>query len=567
MVQCGKNMEKKELYKRINIAIDNSMDDMEVYEDLFQCLKEIYLEDKAFVLANVENARLKIGQKIKKAYLAKDFEALNALDQMLYRTYVLTAKDKFNDFCMALEWGRLKVEKFYEPRKKTLYPLIEALQMLADDELDELFLSMPPRVGKTTMTMFFVLWLLGRNSENANLYVSYSDIITSAFYNGVLEILQDNYTYRYGDIFPGSKLMSTNAKEETLDLDRRKRYHSLTCRSLYGTLNGATDCNGILIADDLISGIEEALNPDRLIAAWSKVDNNMIPRKKEKAKLLWVGTRWSMYDPTGIRYDLLTNDEKFKGIRFKMINVPALNENDESNFDYDYQVGFSTEYFHQRRASFERNNDMASWLAQYQGEPIERQGTVFDPQDMRYFNGVLPDEEPDRKFMAVDPAWGGGDFVASPVCYQYGNEIYVVDVVYSNEEKTITQKLIGLAAVRNNVDSIKIEATKTTMDYRIGVEEYLQEHYKHCTLTFKAAPSNKAKEQRIFDKAPDIREHFIFLEDGKRSKEYSLFMQNVYSFKVTGKNKHDDAPDSLCMACDMAFYQSYAKVEIFKRPF
>ena len=105
------------------------------------------------------------------------------------------------------------------------------------------------------------------------------------------------------------------------------------------------------------------------------------------------------------------------------------------------------------------------------------------------------------------------------------------------------------------------------MDYRIGVEEYLQEHYKHCTLTFKAAPNNKAKEQRIFDKAPDIREHFIFLEDGKRSKEYSLFMQNVYSFKVTGKNKHDDAPDSLCMACDMAFYQSYAKVEIFKRPF
>ena len=167
--------------------------------------------------------------------------------------------------------------------------------------------------------------------------------------------------------------------------------------------------------------------------------------------------------------------------------------------------------------------------------------------------------------MAVDPAWGGGDYVASPVCYQYGDEIYVVDVVYSNEEKTITQPKLANIIMKYKVDKVQVEATKMTMDFKDGIESNLKS-YK-CTMTTKAAPTNKAKEQRIFDKAPDIREHFIFLEDGKRSKEYQLFMQNVYSFKITGKNKHDDAPDSLCMACDMAFYQSLAKAEIFKRFF
>ena len=562
-------MDKRELLGKIHTYIDQNDNDFEVFKDLYACLKDLYEEDLEFLKANIEISRSKIEQKIKKEYVRedKDWRLIEDLDSMLYKTYLLLAKDLFEDFLIALEWGRKPSERFYEPRRSRLKAITDGLQDLADDKLDELFISQPPRTGKTTMAMFYMLWLIGRDSEKSNLYCSYSDIITSAFYGGVLEILQDNVTYRYGDIFPEAKLMGTNAKEETLDLNRRKRYHSLTARSLYGTLNGATDCNGLLMADDLIGSIEEALNPDRLVAAWSKVDNNMIPRAKEGAKLLWVGTRWSMYDPTGIRYDLLSNDDKYKSRRFKIINVPALDENDESNFDYEYGVGFSSEYYQQRRSSFERNNDMASWLAQYQGEPIERQGTVFDPSDMRYFNGVLPEEKPDRKFMAVDPAWGGGDYVAAPICYQYGDEIYVVDVVYSNEDKTITQKLIGLAAVRNNVDSIKIEANKTTMDYRIGVEKYLDDHYKHCTLTFKSAPTDKAKEQRIFDKAPDIREHFIFLEEGKRSKEYSLFMQNVYSFKITGRNKHDDAPDSLCMACDIAFYQSLSKPQVFKRFF
>lgn len=478
--------------------------------------------------------------------------------ELVKQTYLWAAPKDFDSYLVYLEWNRKPEERFYLPRRRVIKPFVESLQALADDELDELFLSCPPRVGKTSLLMFYMTWTIGRNSEQANLYCAYSDVITSAFYNGVLEVINDPVTYTWHEIFPGAELVATNSKDETLNIDRRKRYASLTCRSLYSTLNGAVDVNGILMSDDLISGIEEAMSKDRLTAAWSKVDNNLLTRAKSGCKILWCGTRWSLTDPIGQRIDTVLNNPKFARRRVKIINIPALNEKDESNFHYKYGVGFDTAYYQQRRASFERNNDMASWNAQYQGEPIERDGAVFSPGDFRYYNGVLPEGEPDRIFAALDPSWGGGDFCAMPVIFKYGNELYVHDVVYDNGDKRVTQALVADKVIEHGVGALQVEATKMTEDYAEGVDEILRKRKKRINLTTKVAQrTTGGKTQRIFDKAPDIRERMVFLDDGKRSKPYQLFMQNVYSFKIVGKNKNDDAPDSLCMAVCMDEETSY----------
>lgn len=477
------------------------------------------------------------------------------------------APHDFDFFMRALERNRPVQERFWQPRRSKLLPICKALQDMEDGNLDELFLSMPPRVGKTTLIMMFLLWIMGRDSERSNLYCSYTDSVVGVLYNGILEVLQDDVTYAYREIFQ-SKIASTNAKDLLLNLDRKKRYASFTGRSLYGTLNGACDCNGYLIADDLISGIEEAMSKDRLNAAWSKVDNNLLPRAKENAKILWVGTRWSLVDPQGKRLDLLANDPKYQDRRVKVVNTPALDENDQSNFQYAYGVGFSTDYYQQRRASFERNSDMASWLAQYQGEPIERDGAVFSPDQLRYYNGVLPDVQPDRIFMVVDPAWGGGDFVSAPVCYQFGDDIYVADVIFDNGDKTVTQPKIVNAIKRYNVAAVKVEGTKMTASYGEDINSVLKESGIRINMQINTSHfTGNGKRQRIFDKAPDIRERLIFLQEGSRSKEYQQFMQNVFSFTVTGKQaKHDDAPDSCAMIIDFATF-GIQKVEVLRSPF
>lgn len=498
--------------------------------------------------------------------ISKGINADKAL-ALYWQTHLFDAPHEFDSFMLYIERNRPKEQQFWLPRREKLMHVCRALQKLEDNELDELFLSMPPRVGKTTLMVFFVLWCILRNSELSNLYTSYTDSVVGVFYNGLLEILQDPITYAWREVFPHATIASTNAKDQLLNIDRKKRYCSFTGRSLYGTLNGACDCNGKEIADDLISGIEESMSRDRLDSAWLKVDNNYLPRAKEGAKRLWIGTRWATADPQGRRLELLETDPRFKNIRWEQINTPALDENDNSNFDYAYGVGFSSEYFIQRRASFERNNDMASWFAQYQGVPVDRVGSVFEPDDMRYYNGVLPNEIPDRVFMAVDPAWGGGDFVAAPVCVQYGEDIYVPDVVYDNHDKRITIPLIVKAVADNGVTAVRCEGTRVTSSYGEEVSKKLKE--LGLSVNVQSSVANwtfNGKEQRIFDKAPDIREHFIFLESAKRGKAYKQFMDNVFSFKIGGKNKHDDAPDSLAMAVDMTT-RTVQKSIIMKRFF
>jgi predicted phage terminase large subunit-like protein len=493
---------------------------------------------------------------------------------LYYQTHLFDARFSFDSFMLFIEHKRPKEQQYWLPRRKKLLFLAQALEDLEFDRLDELFLSMPPRTGKSTLIMFFMLWVMLRDSERPNLYCSYTESVVEIFYNGLLEVLNDPYTYDWKTVFPQSSIASTNAKDKLINLDRRKRYSSITCRSLWGALNGSCDVSkgGYVVGDDLISGIEEALSKDRLDHAYFQVTNNLLARDATgTAKKLWIGTRWAQSDPIGRRIELLENDGKFSGYRWKIVCVPALNAQDESNFDYDYGIGITTEAYHKVRAGFERNNDMASWFAQYMGTPVDRVGAVFEPDDLRYYNGELPGADPDRIFMAVDPAWGGGDYVAAPVCYQYGDDFYVHDVVYNNGDKTVTWPLIVSAIENNGVQAVGVEATKATSSYTEGINERLKQKGIHINVQNSIKNwTGTGKDQRILDKAPDIRQHMVFRDSGCRSREYERFMQNLYAFKFlqgqAARKQSDDAPDSLAQALSMAYYAP-AKVVLLRRSF
>ena len=526
---------------------------------------EFEIVNNCFELCRLEedDTSLIKGSELIKKYVIKNIRKGEQWYELYRKILLLRAPYVFDDYLIYLEIDRPPEERFYQPRRKILKQVVDELQKLADDELDELFVSMPPRVGKTTIIMMFITWIIGKNSELTNLYSAFSDTITSAMYSGILEIINDEYTYNWKKIFNNSSVVDTDAKKETIDINRKKRYKSLTCRSLYGTLNGACDCKGYLISDDLIGGIEEALNKDRMMSAWSKVSNNLIPRAKQTAKKVWVGTRWSLIDPAGLRMDFLENDKEGKKVRYKIINLPALDENDESNFDYDYNVGFNTDYYKQLRAQFERNNDMASWLAQYMGEPVERDGALFTPDEMQFYNGQIGSEIT-RVYMAVDVAWGGGDYLSAVVGVETEDGDYVPDVVFNSGDKKITRPLVVDCIIRNEVRYVEFEANNGGSEYAEWVESELKKRDYMCTVVSRNAPTNKRKEARIFERAPEIRE-FRYLSSGNRSKEYQLFMNNLFSFKAVGKNKNDDAPDSMGMLVGIRNNGRIQSLKMFSR--
>ena len=463
----------------------------------------------------------------------------------------LEAVHLLDSYALYIEKNRPPKERFYLPRRKTLKKVVDKLQALEDDELDELFVHMPARIGKTQIMTIYAAWHCARDTEASNLYCTYKESLGGAFLDGVMEMWTDP-TYCHLDVFPKAVIVYTDAKNHKVDLQRKKKYKSLSGKGLESGLNGEYDAKGVLIIDDIIEGIQDVLNPETLKRKQTVFDNNLMSRAKEKCKIIYNGTIWSLHDIYMNRLDFLENNPEATGIRWGILKIPALDPvTDESNFDYEYGVGFSTQYYRTKRAKFEENDDMASWFAQCQQEPIERDGAVFNPEHMRFYNGVLPSEEPLKILSACDVALGGGDYLSMPIAYIYeSGDVYIHDVVFDNSEKDITQPQVLKAITDNKVTSGFFESNQGGEGYKDDIDRQLKEKYNYkMTLVSKYAPTKVRKEQRIWDNAPTIRQ-FIFRDTGCRSPQYRKFMTNLYSFTINGKNKNDDAADSLSQLAD-----------------
>lgn len=530
------------------------------YEGLlaaYQLLTDAEIDWKFTKGGHVEECKYFVHESI----LAHKYAHAYADDPRIYDLYWDFLKWEaplwLDSYCLYVEKNRPPKERFYEPRRKTLIKVVDVLQRLEDDELDEAFIHLPARVGKTQIITLGMAWHCSRHPELANLYCSYKEDAGGAFLDGVKEILTDPI-YCHKEVFPKCRIVSTDAKANTIDLNRKKKYKSLSGKGLTSGLNGLYDANGWLVADDVLEGIQDVLNPTVLERKQQIFDNNLMKRKKENCKVIYNGTIWSLHDIFMDRQAFLENNPEAQGTRWEILKIPALDpDTDESNFDYDYGVGFSTKYYRMERAKFEENDDMASWFSQCQQEPIEREGAVFNPEHMSFYNGVLPNEEPLKIVAACDVALGGGDYLSMPIAYVYTDgSIYIHDVVYDNSEKEITQPMVVDALIQNGVTTAFFESNAGGEGYKDDIDRLLKEKGVTINLESKyaqqmilstggsAAKSKVRKEQRIWDSAGDIR-RFIFRQPGSQSAMYRKFMNNVYGFTINGRNLHDDAPDSL----------------------
>lgn len=470
-----------------------------------------------------------------------------------YQTLKAASHDYVDSFKLYIERDRRRKDRFYEPRRKTLKKISDAIQRLENDELDVLFIHQPPRTGKSGDLTMDTAWHCSRDTELSNLYVTYKEGLGGAFIDGVSEIMTDP-TYRYADVFPRVKITATDAKNNKMDLGtdarRKKKYKSLSGKGLESGLNGEYDASGWLIVDDPLEGVQDVMSKEVLKRKQEIFDNNVLSRAKEKCKILLMGTIWDEHDIFSTYKEFL---ELHGGeLRVEEIRIPALDpDTDESNFDYEYGVGFSTEHYRRIRSKHELNDDMVGWLAQYQQSPIPRIGTVFNPEHMNYYT-ELPEGEPIKVITHIDVASGGEDYLSMPVAYYYEDENgdlvgYVEDVVFDNSEKHITQPQVVAKIKKHHIKQVHVEANAGGEGYADDIQRLLREEkYKDvCNITTDYAPVTKRKQQRIWDNAEEIRKLY-FKEATQRDTQYRKFMNNLFSFSLNmRKRMHDDAPDSL----------------------
>lgn len=575
-------MEKAGLVKKLkeyeNYRISNGCDERLVDAICLAVDAAVEVGEQGIILQACGSALSIIREYIKNT-TKNTFEVLETYSQEMKQGYKVidqyygvlhyAARYSLDAFCLYVERNRKRSERFYEPRRKRLKEFVMAIEDLEYDRLDELYLHCPPRIGKTQLTTLATAWHCARNDEKANLYVTYKNSLGGAFLDGVMEIIRDP-TYAFYDVFPNERIIHTDSEAHKMNMGRRKKYATLSGKGMDSGLNGEFDASGWLILDDLHEGIQEVLNPERLARAQTIFDNNVLTRRKAGCKILGIGTIWANSDIFSDREEFLATNPKAKKVRWRVIKIPALNENDESNFDYAYGVGYSTEEYHMTRAKFEQNGDLASWEAQFQQNPIDREGTLFKIEDMRFYNGILPAEEPLKVVCACDVALGGDDYLSLPIAYCYEDgSVYIDDVVYDNSEKKFTKPQVVDKIIVHHVTSGYFEANQGGEGYKDEVNEELVKKGLKINLQSKYAPTDKRKEQRIWDKAGSIREYY-FRDSSCRSSQYQKFMHNLFNFnfKQRGKKVHQDAADSLAsLAYFLEGTWGNAKVEAVMNPF
>lgn len=444
----------------------------------------------------------------------------------------------FDSYLLYVEKNRDPEDRYYQPRRNKIYWLVQKMQRLIDDELDILSISMPPGTGKTTQGEFFISFVMGHYPNTPNLMSSHSGFMTRMFYDAVLNIITSN-EYCWSDVFPDIVFEGNNAKEETINLGRWQPFKTLTCRPIRGSLTGVTRCEGFLYVDDLVSGIEEALSIDRLDKLYGEYTTDLKSRKKKKAKEIHIATRWSVHDVIG-RLERMYEGNP----RAEFIAVPDIDpQTGKSNFDYDYDVGFDEKYFH----DMEMSMDDVSYRCLYKSDPIEREGILYHPTELQRYIGGLPDREPDSILAICDTKDTGTDYNFLGVFYQYGDRYYLEDLVFKNIDPGTLDELNSDMLVKHHVQQAQFESNKEGSRTANEVERLVKAKGGRCHITKKYTTQNK--ETKIIVNSSWVKEHVIFkdITEYEPKSDYGVMMSFLCSYTQLGKNKHDDAPDTLAM--------------------
>ena len=466
-----------------------------------------------------------------------------------------------------LEYKRDENRKFYTPRRDTFikFGIIQGLQDLLDDKIDFLSVSLPPGVGKTTIEVFFLSLVGGYWPDCFNLSSAHSAIMTRSIFDGIAEIIDDPVEYAWHEIFPNVKERSRSAKDTVINMGKNGRFKTWTMRSIDGSLTGATRANLFLTMDDMVSGIEEALNKARLETLWTKVANDLLSRRMDGCKTLCFATRWSVHDPIG-----KLQARNAGNSRARFIAVPALDEEGRSNFNFP--GGFTAAYFLEQKEFM----DDISFDALYQQKPIEREGLLFPADQIRRFvrsdkdrytkDGefidsmtdvvIMPKKKPDAIWAVCDTKDKGSDYESMPIAYQYDQDFFIVEVVF--DDNTVYEELDRKTAdmlLKHNPHKTRFESNNAGSRVAYNVQQMIDDERKKgiiCRVEIDQQYTVANKETKILVNSSWILKHCYFLHHSlyRPKDDYGMFMANIAEYTTKGKVPHDDAPDSMAMLAE-----------------
>lgn len=389
------------------------------------------------------------------------------------------------------------------------------------------------RHGKSRTASLFAEWVFGKNKNEKIMTGSYNETLSTTFSksvrNSILEEKADKNRIVYSDIFPSTKIKRGDGAMSLWGLEGG--HNSYLATSPTGTATGF-GCSLMLI-DDIIKNAEEALNENVLEKHWNWFTNTMLSRLEEGGKIIIIMTRWASKDLAGIALEHFKEENK----KVRLITMKALQDNGEMLCD---EVLSRESYNMKVRAMGE---DIAS--ANYQQIPIDAKGKLYT--NLKTYSELPPYFDSIEAY--CDTADDGSDYLCCIVYGKYQNEAYILDVLYTKEGMEITEPKTAEMLYRNNTNLAKIESNSGGKGFARNVKRILSEKYNSNKTVIKWFHQTKNKNSRILSNSSWVMEHIYFPINWR--DKWSDFYKSMNSYQKEGKNKNDDAQDTITGVAEM----------------
>lgn len=425
------------------------------------------------------------------------------------------------------EYCKLVADDFYKESRVYLRDICDTMQDFYENDGQVLCINLPPRHGKSRTATLFVQWILGKDNSIKIMTGSYNETLSTTFSKQVRGAVQeqkaDEDRVVYTDIFPNTKIKYGDGASNLWSLEGQNNANYLAT-SPGGTATGfGAD---IFLGDDIIKNAEEANNAMVLEKHWDWFRNTILSRLQGKRKIILIMTRWNSKDLCGMAI------EHFKeiGVKVDILSMKACENNkmlcDEVLNKNQYDMLLST-----------LGQDIAS--ANYQQEPIDLKGCLYEtfqeyeelPQGIKSIDSY------------IDTADGGKDYLCS-ITYAVGRDkkAYILDVIYTKEDMSKTEKIVSDMLLSNKVNWCRIESNNGGRGFSRAVERISRGIGNNFTR-FKPFHQSLNKQARILSNSTGVMNNIIFPKFWQY--KFKDFHKDITTFQREGKNKHDDCADAL----------------------
>ena len=492
-------------------------------------------------------------------------EYTNKYYRLYQNAYAFAGRRSLEHFIDYIEWDMPK--KVLGTRRDVLKPLVFFLNKSAfDPKLEYVVASYPPSYGKSYTLNMFSAWIYGLKTTNSILRMSYSEELVLGFSRAVQGTIKNP---RFGDVFPDFKKYGEKPfmKEKESDWILKGKgadvQPSHIARTREGSVTGVRASKAIIF-DDMTKGQSEATNSQvhqNIYNSWKTEWYNR--RTGKETKYIFAGTMWSPEDILNrVSQDIESSVEVVPSKKFRyvweavdgsavFIRIPLLDENDESTCP----DVMSTKEARRLRDT----TDPFLWACVYQQEPIAPTGLEFAWENLQTFEEI-PEDAENYCVAVIDPTRRGKDNFAMPILRPFKDRYLLDNCIFQQKASRELYDAVVHMIILYNIRKLVVEEnTDESLAKVIG--DKLKSKGHSCEIITKY--STVKKENRIRDMRFDVVTKIMFRDKKtiKPNSDYGRFMKNLTTYSFDYPNKHDDAPDSICMcASELVLGKSKANI-------